>query len=268
MKFSWEDTKVENDKSYSYVIISAAVDTDNLSKITSNVKTSDQLITTRAGIKTYTALSADESGINGSGEFSTEISVTPKSVFKANITGANRCRNYRCSFDIETSEEITLNLATVPTAKTTGIQLKNAPIPSTLKVSIQTDSSTIDILNTDYSFFNEKTIIFSRFFGQPGDKLKFSYSYRQYTKSKEVQEMRRISVSNGDGNLDTGKQLVVYTSHKLLVQGTFNILVAKIDETNQDVNAEVYSVNELNGIVEISIDPSISATGTLVRIYI
>ena len=258
MQFIWEDVTVTNDKSYSYVLVSASVDIDNLSKITSNVKYSDDLLTTIAAgsdIKNNPkpALTSDVTGIYGAGDFSTEISVTPKSTFKANITGANRCRNYRCSNEIEVTEE------SEASSISTFLQLKNKNvIISTLVITTKKSEETVyrTILPTQYKVQEGTTgtiVIFNAGIVTTGDKIKAVYSYRQFTKSKEIQETQLINYSPNSAAFSID-QYTIQTQQKLLVKDSFVILNAVATAANKSLIIEptIVSINETNGIIVIN----------------
>ena len=295
MKFSYDDENLDNDKSYSYTIVSASIDdTVDTSRILMGIKYSDELYTTY-GInsddnpemwvyditqKVYPALLSDAAIIRddptdpdsigptyifGAGEFSTEISVTPKSGFSANITGSNRCRNYKCRFEEEITETITFTAEDFQTSNFVR-KLKNNPIISTVVIKNKSRNNEV-IKKSQYSIILGNTSVnfttklqFNSAVSQEGEELLVTYSYFVYSKTKKVTEIKKQSISPVNENVMT-----VYTDNKLLVKDSLVITATKsfIDLTNQStLNIKILNVNELDGLVVIQIEEVLTQTYT------
>jgi hypothetical protein len=266
LKFSYDDTNLQNDKSYSYVIASASIDESvNTNTILQNVNYSDSLFATKGmntngNEKDYPALRSDSTvnrndptdpsmgptHIYGAGEFSTEINVTPKSLFSANITGQNRCRNYRCTHETEMTESFKFIIKTNT--------LKHYPILSTL-VIINKSKDNEEILRTQYSVQQNESggaiLTFNDQAAQPNDLLQATYNYRSAGSAKHIFEDVRVALEASENTT------TIHTQQKLLVQNSIRFIVSEASPWTSPVYSRIdvviSFVDELNGTIQVKV---------------
>lgn len=200
LRFVFEDQDVDNDKTYYYVVASGytvpgakitsgtLLTTDFQKKVVSEYDSVlGELVQYEENPKT-----TSDTKVLAIGSLSGEVSAMPVNASFEVRGGLARCRNFRCGFDEEAKETLTIDGAEAPDF----FIISNTPIAGTVKIKITRNEKTFTANSSSYRVdyknkvkkdsnvkSNEATInkiyVKSRYYFKPDDILTITYKFKK-----------------------------------------------------------------------------------------
>ena len=226
VRFVYEDTSVENDKTYYYVVAAGYTSPGN-NTIPTDIQSSDfdkKLVNT-VDPETSKIVQSEENPrpvsdtkIMAMGSLSAEVSAMPINSTIETKGGLFRCRNFRCGFDREKEDKITIEGVEVPDF----ITISNSPIFGSVRVKVTRGTNTFtansssyridytskkkedDVVRT-YEGVPCKIFIKSRYYFKVDDILEITYKVKMYLNKKRQNDL--VTLDSNQTFLTTKKPI-------------------------------------------------------------
>ena len=284
IRFIFEDKNVENGQNY-YYVVAAGYTTDDISfhdvfgvidkqKLDNITKSKyDQIISKKLKTSDFNkkiAIDADfemkqlyperyeqqnckkssETHIANIGVLSAEISAKPV-VFVTSTNGLQRCRNYRCGFDIETNQNFLVDQSILLKQAPKPLILAYVPISGTISIEVMQKNEITNLDSTAYRVdIKSKSIYLVRpNLLKIGDSLLVTYSYKQ--------DLQKKQISDDIGILDS--QQTYSTKHKPIDASTVKVFEHSF-EALEVPYSEIMVINDKDGKIKVNRAPRTTLT--------
>ena len=252
-RFVFEDTGVENDKSYFYVVASGYTMETPPSEypqiIAKGILTSDFDKKIDFLGREEDAKKATETKISAVGSLSAEVSAKPVSTTLEVKGGLGRCRNFRCGFELSDEEQFTVQ------DTTEYLTLVNTPIAGSVKIYVTRQGKTFQAATTSfrveyspkskdgkdvkvYEGSSSRVYIRSKYYYKVDDKLQVQYKYKIDLKTAEVS---KESVVLGSDQSFLTKNKPIDSASVIVFQGT-----------SQVSSSDVVVINDKDGRIKVN----------------